>query len=181
MTEREPTAQRVSGATRLLEALPEPKRNRLLRRSDWRYLLPNAAPQRALCLRSTELWASCELIAQEVHDAPKRGVRYDLVVAENPSRRELRRMAAAMSPSGACYTEWTRVAPLGPSRLHRRLAAAGFRDTTTYRPWPSLSPCRAWVPTQGSAARHHWRGAARSTSVRHENVRGLFGALLAPL
>ena len=39
--------------------------------------------------------------------------------------------------------------------------AAGFRDATTYHPWPSLSRCRAWVPTHGIAARHHWRGMAR--------------------
>ena len=158
MSEREPTAPRTSGATRILEALPEAKRNDLLRRSDWRYLLPDAAPALALCLAGTELWACCEVIAREVHDAPRKGVRYDLVVAENPSGRELRRMAAAMSPSGACYTEWTRVAPLGPARLHRRLTAAGFHDPAMYRPWPSLSPCRAWVPTHGSAAQHHWRG-----------------------
>ena len=181
MSTREPTGPRISGATRLLEALPEGKRNHLLRRSDWRYLLPDAAPALVLCLGGTELWASCEVIAREVHDAPKPGVRYDLVVAENPSRRELRRMAAAMSLDGACYTEWTRVAPLGPARLRSRLAEAGFRDATTYRPWPSLSPCRAWVPTQGSAARYHWRNATRGTRVRREKVRGLFGALLAPV
>ncbi|HEX7981540.1 MAG TPA: hypothetical protein VF461_23210 [Gemmatimonadaceae bacterium] len=181
MSEREPTAPRISGATRILEALPEAKRNHLLRRSDWRYLLPDAAPALALCLGDTELFACCEVIAREVHDAPKKGVRYDLVVAENPSRRELRRMAAAMSPSGACYTEWTRVAPLGPARLRRRLAAARFHDATTYRPWPSLSPCRAWVPTHGGAARHHWRGVTRSTRVRREKVSGLLSKLLAPL
>jgi hypothetical protein len=181
MSEREPTAPRISGATRILEALPEAKRNHLLRRSDWRYLLPDAAPALALCLGDTELFACCEVIAREVHDAPKKGVRYDLVVAENPSRRELRRMAAALSPTGACYTEWTRVAPLGPARLRRRLSAAGFEDATTYRPWPSLSPCRAWVPTHGSAARYHSRGMTRSTRVRREKVRGVFEKLLAPL
>jgi len=181
MSEREPTGPRISGATRILEALPEAKRNHLLRRSDWRYLLPDAAPELALCLGGTELWACCEVIAREVHDAPKKGVRYDLVVAENPGRRELRRMAAAMSSTGACYTEWTRVAPLGPERLGSRLSAAGFHDVTTYRPWPSLSPSRAWVPTHGSAARHHWRGVTRSTRVRREKMRGLVGALLAPL
>jgi hypothetical protein len=181
MTEREPTAQRVSGATRLLEALPESKRNHLLRRADWRYLLPDATPQRALCLGGTELWACCEVIAREVHDAPKPGVRYDLVVAENPSRRELRRMAAAMSLGGACYTEWTRVAPFGPARVRRKLAAAGFDAPATYRPWPSLSPCRAWVPTEGSAARHHLSGAPRSTRVRREKVRSLLASVLAPV
>ena len=180
MSERE-RAPRISGATRILEALPEAKRNRLLRRSDWRYLLPDAAPALALCLGGTDLWTCCEVIAREVHDAPKKGVQYDLVVAENPSQRELRRMAAAMSPSGACYTEWTRVAPLGPARLRSRLAEAGFHDAATYQPWPSLFPCRAWVPTQGSAARYHWRGATRSTRVRREKARGLLGALLAPL
>jgi len=181
MIEREPTAQRVSGATRLLEALPEARRNRLLRRSDWRYLLPDATPERALCLGGTDLWACCEVIAREVHDAPKAGVRYDLVVAENPSRRELRRMAAAMSLDGACYTEWTRVAPLGPARIRRKLTAAGFDAAATYRPWPSLSPCRAWVPTEGSGARHHLRGAPRSTRVRREKLRGALAFLLAPV
>src|SRR5258705_7462884 len=181
MSEREPIVQRISGATRLLEALPEAERTRVLRRADWRYLLPDAAPERALCLGGAELRACCELIAREVHDEPAPDARYDLVVAENPSRRTLRRMAAVMSPTGACYTEWTRLAPLGPARVRRTLATVGFHEAATYRPWPSLSPCRAWVPTDGSASRHHWRGAPRSTRVRREKLRSVLGAVLAPV
>ncbi len=58
MSEREPIVQRISGATRLLEALPEAEQNRVLRRADWRYLLPDAAPERALCLGGAELRAA---------------------------------------------------------------------------------------------------------------------------
>jgi hypothetical protein len=158
----------------------ERDRNRLLRRADWRYLLPVVAPTRALCLGGTALRASCEVVATRVDDVPQPNVAYDLVVAENPDAAALRVLVAAMAPDGACYTEWTLTGPGGSERVRRHLAQVGFREPRTYHPWPSEIRCLAWLPTEGTAAAHYWRHAAR-TRVRRERVHQVFRAALARL
>jgi hypothetical protein len=157
----------------------EAERNRTLRRADWRYLLPSADVHRVLCLAGAELRAACALVGSHVDDAPSAGVAYDLVVAENPSASTLRAMAAALQPDGACYTEWTRLLPGGAARVRRALERAGFGAPRTYQPWPSVSRCEAWVPTEGDATRHFWRSAPRSAASRRDRVNALAGAVRA--
>jgi hypothetical protein len=164
-----------------MDAAAESERNRLLRRADWRYLLPSAEPGRVLCLGGAELRAACAVIGSHVDDAIAAGQTYDLVVAENPDAGTLRAMAGTLRPGGVCYTEWTRLSFRGAARVRRALERAGFRAPRTYQPWPSPSRCRAWVPTEGSAARHYWRSALRSTRVRRDRLRALLGALRARL
>lgn len=173
MTPRD-TPTSTSGAT-------EPERNRLLRRADWRYLLPSAETERVLCLGGAELRAACTIVGAHVDDAPASGIAYGLVVADNPDDSTLRAMAAALRPDGACYTEWTRLSPGGPARVRRALERAGLRAARTYQPWPSASRCEAWVPTEGEAARHFWRFAPRSAPPRRDRARALCGALRARL
>lgn len=160
--------------------LLERERNRLLRRADWRYLLPVAAPARALCLGGAELRACCEIVAARVDDSPQPNVAYDLVAADNPDGATLRALAAAMAPDGVCYTEWTRSAPGGPERVRRHVAQAGFHEPRTYHAWPSESRTLAWLPTDGAAARHYWGRAAR-TRVKRERLAQLLRAALARL
>ncbi|MEO6525568.1 MAG: hypothetical protein ABIP93_02975 [Gemmatimonadaceae bacterium] len=157
----------------------EHSRNARLRRADWRYLLPDAAPARALCLAGAALRESCGVVASRVDDVPHAGVAYDLVVAENPDESSLRALAAAMRPDGACYTEWTRTGLDAPRRLRRALQRAGFRAPRVYHAWPSAARCEVWLPTEGAAAAHYWRNAARSTRVRAEKLRTGVGATLA--
>jgi hypothetical protein len=157
----------------------ESERNRALRRADWRYLLPGAEVHRVLCLGGAELRAACALVGTRVDEAPSAGVAYDLVVAENPDASTLRAMAAALQPDGACYTEWTRRAPVGAAHVRRALEHAGFRAPRTYQPWPSLSRCEAWVPTEGDAARHFWGSARRSAASRRDRIHALAGAVRA--
>ena len=159
----------------------EPERNRLLRRADWRYLLPRAEAERVLCLAGGELREACEIVGASVDDAPAAGVAYDLVVAENPDASTLRVMASALRPDGACYTEWTHRAPGGPARARRALVRAGFREPHTYHPWPSASRSEAWVPTDGHGARHFWRYSAQPAPSRRDRVRTLAGSLRARL
>jgi hypothetical protein len=172
----------VSGETaRQVDLLPEAERNRRLRRADWRYLLPDPAPQRALCLATGDLRAACEIVARRVDTSPRTGATYDLVAAENPDVAALRTLRAALARGGVCYTEWSPSGPGAPTRVRSRLARAGFESACTFRAWPSGDRTRAWLPTEGAAARHYRRYALRSTPVLRERLRELLGATLARL
>ena len=162
-------------------ALAERERNRVLRRADWRYLLPDPAPRRALCLAGSALREACAVVAGEVDDSPKPGVRYDLVVADDPDAAALRTIAEVLDPDGACYLEWSSRAPGAAPRARRAVEAVGLRVMSSYRPWPSVEHCRAWVPTHGAAARWWWRNAVRSTDVRLHRLRAAVGALQSRL
>ncbi|MFL5617305.1 MAG: hypothetical protein ACJ79A_02790 [Gemmatimonadaceae bacterium] len=158
-------------------AVAERERNRLLRRADWRYLLPDPAPRRALCLAGSALREACALVAGAVDDAPQPDVRYDLVVAEDPDDATRRSIAGALAATGVCYTEWSARTPGAAARARRATEEAGLRDARSYRPWPSVERCRAWVPTEGAAARWWWNSAARATDVRRQQLHAAIGAL----
>ncbi|HKH90597.1 MAG TPA: hypothetical protein VKA54_02275, partial [Gemmatimonadaceae bacterium] len=166
---------------RTAAALPERERNRILRRADWRYLLPDLAPARALCLGGEALREACGVISEQVDDSPRPAVAYDLVVAEDPDDAALRSMAAALAPAGVAYTEWSRGMFGAASRAMRAVQRAGFHAPRAYRPWPSLERCRAWIPTDGPAARWWWRNAIGATRVRRDQASAAFGAALARL
>jgi hypothetical protein len=161
--------------------LAERERNRTLRRADWRYLLPDPAPARALCIAGTALRDACGVVAGAVDDAPRAGARYDLVVAEEPDDAALRALVGAMRPDGACYAEWWSRAPGAAARARRAMEAAGLRDARSYRPWPSPDACRVWVATEGAASRWWWRSALRATDVRRHQLHAAIGALRARL
>ena len=126
----------MNSTSRAAAALPERERNRILRRADWRYLLPELAPARALCLGGETLREACGVIAEQVDDSPRPGVEYDLVVAEEPDDALLRSMAAALGPIGVCYTEWRGATPGATSRATRALEATR-RVLRDIRPEPS--------------------------------------------
>jgi len=162
-------------------ALPERERNRILRRADWRYLLPELAPARALCLGGGALREACAVVAEQVDDSPRAGVAYDLVVAADPDTAALRSMAAALGPGGVSYTEWSGGMFGAATRATRALEHAGFRAARAYRPWPSPERCRAWIPTDGPASRWWWRNAIGATRVRRDQARAALGGALARL
>jgi len=162
-------------------SLAERERNRVLRRADWRYLLPDPAPRRALCLANPALREACGVVAQSVDDSPQSGVRYDLVVAEDPDDAARRSIAEVLAPSGACYTEWSARAPGAAGRARRAMEQIGLRDARSYRPWPSIDACRVWVPTEGAAARWWWSSATRATDVRRQQLHAAVGALQSRL
>jgi hypothetical protein len=162
-------------------SLAERERNRVLRRADWRYLLPDPAPRRALCLGGPALREACRVVAGATDDAPRPGVLYDLVVAEDPDEATRRSMTDLLAPTGACYTEWSARAPGAAGRARRAMEDAGLHDTRSYRPWPSVEHCRAWVPTEGAAARWWWSSATRATDVRRQQLHAAVGALQSRL
>lgn len=129
----------------------EAERNRLLRRVDWRFLLPNPRPRRSLCFADGLL---AQAVAHISGAMPRGAINppdgYDLAVAVNPTSVTLKTAAAALQPGGAFYSEWYAPWSGGPRRVRRRLAAAGFEEITCYWPWPW--PARAsahfWAPIQ---------------------------------
>lgn len=142
---------------------PEPD-VRHVRRADWRFLLPDPRPSRALALTGGAPADVLPLVAERVLaaeadavGAPGTGDGCDLVVAVDPSRAVLERAYAALGPGGVCYTEWR---GLGRTkRAHRRLARAGLVVIGTYWPWPCVSACRAWLPPDGTGRAHLARDA----------------------
>jgi hypothetical protein len=161
--------------------LAERERNRVLRRADWRYLLPDPAPRRALCLAGSALREACAVVADAVDDAPQPGVRYDLVVAEDLDEAARRSIAAVLDRTGVCYTEWSARTPGAAGRARRAMTECGLLDARSYRPWPSVEHCRVWVPTEGAAAHWWWSSATRATDVRRQQLHAAVGALQSRL
>src|SRR5262249_6648456 len=113
-------------------------RNRLLRRADWRFFLPNPPPNKSICFAHSLLSEGVELISESVADAslPDPPGDCDLAVAVNPSPATLRAAWAALRPGGGSYTEWYSASAGGPQGVRRRLEALGFEGVTCYWPWP---------------------------------------------
>jgi hypothetical protein len=149
----------------------EGERNRLLRRADWRFLLPNPHPARSVCLAGGLLRRSVALISGSIA-APQAApaADCDLAVVVNPSIAALRRAAAMLRPGGACYVE--QYNPLGGhAGLRRRLEAGGFTEIACYWPWPApiIAPAQFWFPLDAPGALRYFlaqRAAPRGRLAR---------------
>ncbi|MEP7359122.1 MAG: hypothetical protein ABI847_17860, partial [Anaerolineales bacterium] len=117
----------------------------MLRRADWRFLLPEIAPSRAYCAADDALTQAVRAIAGQVTvTAAGAGAEFDLAVLQNPSPAGLRAAWAALKPGGSLYVEWTMFQPSGATA--GRLRAAGFEAVERYWPWPSVEEPKAWLP-----------------------------------
>jgi len=131
------------------EIQSETVRNEVLRRADWRFLLPNPKPLKTVCYTPGLVTDAVRLISDQTADP-----RYDqpsdcdLAVAVNPSDITLRSAWAALTPDGCCYTEWRSPINGGLKRIRKRLKKAGFEDISFYWFWPWLSRIRLrlWLP-----------------------------------
>jgi hypothetical protein len=140
-------------------SLCEEVRNRLLRRTDWRFLLPTPEPTKSICFANGLLGRAVGLISGRMADERLDTTGdCDLAVAVNPNRATLRKGWSALRPGGSCYTEWYSPLAGGPKRIQRRLEAAGFEDVSCYWawPWPSLFHPRYWLPLGAPGALHHF-------------------------
>jgi aminoglycoside phosphotransferase (APT) family kinase protein len=131
----------------------EAQLNALLRRVDWRVLLPDPTPQRSVCFDAGPLREAVALVSASVVD-PLRATGCDLAVASDPDEATLCAAAAALAPGGACYTEWHRFRVGGVAAVRRRLAAAGFDEVRCYWAWPppSRSAPSFWLPLEAPGA-----------------------------
>lgn len=135
--------------------LPEALRNRLLRRVDWRFLLPNPAPQRSICFGDRLLKEAVTLISQETVPATRFfDAECDLAVAQNPTKPMLQTLWKTLRPGGACYIEWQHPLLGGARGARRRLTTLGFEQVTCYWPWPwpSRQSPLFWLPLEAPTA-----------------------------
>ena len=139
-------------------SLREEVRNRLLRRADWRFLLPISKPTKSICFANGLLGGAVTLISERMAEEFETTGDCDLAVAVNPNRAMLQKSWSALHPGGSCYTEWYSPFAGGPNGIQRRLEAAGFEDVTCYWawPWPSLSHPRYWLPLGAPGALQHF-------------------------
>jgi hypothetical protein len=139
--------------------LREEHRNRLLRRVDWRFLLPCPRARTTLCLAGGELAEALRLVSETVlaTSAPVAGA-CDLAVAVDPTPAQLHQAWSALVPGGACYTEWTSFGSGGPSTIGRRLESAGFRGVTCYTAWRMPPRCDLWLPLGSPGALRQFLG-----------------------
>jgi hypothetical protein len=152
MTTSSPSVRDRPGA----EGLREEVRNRLFRRVDWRFLLPDPAPAKSIVFGGDPALAEAVALVSGVLietpvDRPDAGC--DLAGAVDPDDTTLAAAWRALKPGGVCYTEWHRV--LGRiRRVRRRLEVAGFEDVNCYWAWPD--PARAsaemWLPLEAPGA-----------------------------
>jgi Phosphotransferase enzyme family len=136
----------------------EAERNRLLRRADWRFLLPSAPVRRVVCFADGVLAQAAAEIGVRLEPHGCREGEADLAVVADADATTLRAARRALRPGGACYGEWH--APVGgsPKAVRARLEEAGFRAINCYWPWPlpNRSPARYWLPLEAEGALGHF-------------------------
>ncbi len=172
-------------ATPVSEGHAEEERNRLLRRTDWRFLLPDPNPNKTICFAGGLLLESVRLISGTFVDGRNGGGARgcDLAVAVDPDPETLALARSSLRPGGFLYSEWRGLLRRGKERVRRRLESAGFEGASFYwpHPDPSVANPAAWLPLPGmSVLRHYFvenRGKSR-TALRRA-VRKMMRALTA--
>jgi hypothetical protein len=142
-----------------IESLPEERRNALLRRQDWRFLLRGSSAPAA--------------------DAPH--------AIGFPSRRAIAAARAALPEGGELLCSWRLPRPWGTQRARRRLERAGFSDLRLL--WPGPLPHRLpqfWLPPDSPAAIEHLLASRPPSSSLQAALRPLWRlaarlGLLAPV
>jgi predicted Ser/Thr protein kinase len=134
----------------------EDRLNRILRRADWRFLLPDPQPAVSICFAEGELAQAVAAISGRVK---KRNSTLcadcDLAVAVNPNRQTLRAVWAALRPGGMCYTEWSTPIVGRFARARQTLQQTGFEQVIGYWSWPPPDHAPLfWQPLEASGA---WR------------------------
>jgi hypothetical protein len=125
--------------------------NRIARRADWRFLLPDPQPARSICFAGGLLAQAVFTISSQIIDPTTSPVSdCDLAVAQNPTRKILQAAWEALRPGGTCYIEWTSPLAGGPVRLRQQLESTGFTKAICYWPWPwpDRSTSLYWLPIE---------------------------------
>ena len=141
--------------------LAEALRNRLLRRVDWRFLLPDPSPRRTMSFAPAGFRQAVELIADTVLEPTAMADGCDLAVLMNPDADTLRTAWSVLHDGGACYAEWSSLRGRDAETVRRNLEAAGFEHVRCYWAWPSRDRCEAWLPLGHDAALDYFFGVHR--------------------
>jgi hypothetical protein len=132
-------------------AIPEPRRNALLRQVDWRFLLRGREAPRAV-----ELAPGWDSEALRLVSGTARPGEADLAVAGFPSGAALHSAREALAPGGEFVCGGRLRGAAGRGRPRPRLEKAGFTGVRTYwaGPLPHCQP-QFWLPLESSAAVAH--------------------------
>ena len=123
--------------------------NRILRRADWRFLLPNPKPATSICFANGLLTQAVAAISDRVIESTNHPVGdCDLAVALNPTQQTLQAAWTALRPGSVCYMEWTSPLAGGPVKLRQRLESIGFTDAVCYWSWPNHTSALYWLPIE---------------------------------
>ena len=137
----------------MTEQLPEPRRNSLLRRVDWRFLLGARDRPRARVLASDETAAAVAL-AFDREESSAGAAR--VVVIDAPRRGALAAAREALAPGGEVVCRSRVPLPGAARRTRRALERAGFVDPRLY--WPGPLPWhqpKFWLPLDCPDAAAH--------------------------
>lgn len=165
----------------------EGARNALLRRVDWRLLLPCPRPQRAVNRARGALGAAVRLISAKVYADPRCQSDCDLVVDVDPGTASCDAAYTALAPGGWFYAEWRVPFRARPARVRRLLENAGFVDVACYWRWLAAANPRAWLPLEAPGAWRFWQMRCGSRHPVRRTARSLLrfvaqrGALLFPI
>jgi Phosphotransferase enzyme family len=141
-----------------------PRDDRLLRRVDWRFLLPAPTARRAVSYAGGDLLRGVRLISADVV-SPRDARHCDLAVARDATRQEIYAAFEALDEGGTFCAEWTWRSLVTTGGMRRRLRSAGFRDVACYWPWPLSPPHQFFVPIEHDVAIRHFL-ALQPTSSR---------------
>jgi hypothetical protein len=147
----------TSPAARSSPGIPDAERNRILRRADWRFLLPTSTPERSICFAPGLLADATRAISRSLVTPGQGDVggSCDLAVVVSPSAAVLQQASGALRPGGALYVEWSRWRR--PGGIRRELERAGFASVTCYAPRPSpIRGAEVWVPLESDGAVRHF-------------------------
>src|SRR5919204_7074528 len=128
-----------------------------LRRADWRFLLPSAAPEerlpRLLVAGGPSGLAGVLVdlrVAEAVEPEDAQSVSVDSIAVLSDARHPLERLVARLRPGGNLYYELDRrqLRHLGqpPAVIARRLRRLGLRVTGTYWAKPDFAHCEMYLP-----------------------------------
>jgi len=148
--------------------------DRLLRRADWRFLLPRPHPVKSVCFARGELARAVEHISRQMVDPTQAaGAGCDLAVTVNPDDETLRAAWDAICPGGALYAEWPSPMVGSRRRVRVRLETVGFEEVRCYRPWPwsSHAPARLWLPLDVPGALQYVLGPPREGVTTRQGLR----------
>jgi hypothetical protein len=132
--------------------------NRILRRADWRFLLPVPRFARSICFANGLLAQAVQAISGETIGLSEQSTgTCDLAVARNPDEQTLLAAWKSLRPGGACYLEWTFPQIGGPAAIRRRLQHIGFSQVVCYRPfpWPDRAPTLYWLSVESPQIIHY--------------------------
>jgi hypothetical protein len=135
--------------------------NALLRRADWRFLLPTSSPRTAVCFTAGSLASSVAAVTETFQPDDARSEPADLAVVSDPADADLEEAYRVVRAGGGIYGEFRGFVAGQPGIVRRRLLKAGFEDVECYWPWPGpdKAPPQLWLPLDAPGALAYFRAS----------------------